>query len=66
MPSAGVVPVRSSETMACVTKLTLKKGATVLKVDERAHVIARRDPASDQFVAREIVVLTSKAKGPKP
>jgi hypothetical protein len=42
------------------TKIIFKKGATEVKVGERATVIARRDPATDQFTATAIVVFGSK------
>jgi ribosomal protein L21E len=44
------------------TKIIFKKGATDTepRVGDRATVIARRDPATDQFTARAIIVFGSK------
>jgi hypothetical protein len=42
------------------TKIQLKRGATEVKIGEQAHVLARRDPASDQFTAKAILVFGAK------
>lgn len=42
------------------TKIIFKKGATEVKVGDWATVIARRDPAAEQFTAKAIIVLGSK------
>ena len=45
------------------TKIVFKKGAsnnTEPKVGDRATVIARRDPAADQFTARAIIIFGAK------
>ena len=47
------------------TKITFRKGATAVTVGERAAVVARRDPGTDQFTARHIVVFATKDRGPK-
>ena len=47
------------------TKITYRKGATAVTVGERAAVVARRDPGTDQFTARHIVVFATKDHGPK-
>lgn len=48
------------------TKIRFMRGATEVKVGEKATVAARRDPASDQYVAKQILVAgESKAQGPK-
>ncbi len=42
------------------TKIRLNRGATEVKIGEQAHVLARRDPASDQYTAKEILVFGAK------
>lgn len=42
------------------TKIMLKRGATAVTAGERVTVIARRDPSTDQFTARQILVLGQK------
>lgn len=42
------------------TKISFKKGATEVKVGDRATVSARRDPATDQFTVKAILVFGSK------
>jgi len=46
------------------TKILFKKGATEVKIGEQATVIASRDPGTDQFTAKDILVFTSQQ--PKP
>lgn len=44
------------------TTIKFKKGATVIIKGVQVHVVARRDPATDQFTAREIQVFGPKGK----
>ncbi|MEK7281735.1 MAG: DUF5666 domain-containing protein [Chloroflexota bacterium] len=46
------------------TKIVLKRGATEVTVGEQAIVVAKRDPANDQFTAKAIMVFGNKP--PKP
>jgi hypothetical protein len=45
------------------TKIRFKKGVSEVKVGSRATVVARRDPASDQFTAATIQVSAVKPNG---
>ena len=65
-------PVTYSWGATAVPTIKLKKGATPLAGvystytgGQRATVILKRDPATDQFTARHIVVFATKGKGPK-
>ncbi|MBI2854870.1 MAG: hypothetical protein HYX87_08140 [Chloroflexi bacterium] len=42
------------------TKISFKKGATEVKVGARATVTAKRDPATDQFTAKNMLVFGTK------
>lgn len=42
------------------TKIKMKKGAGEVKVGERVVVVARRNPATDELVVREILVFGAK------
>ncbi len=44
------------------TKIELKKGATGVTVGSRVTVVAKRDPATDQFTAKAILVFGSEGK----
>ncbi len=48
------------------TKIMLKRGATALAVGAQAAVVARRDPGTGQFTARQILVLGSKGNQGNP
>ncbi|MBI4297778.1 MAG: hypothetical protein HY676_04535 [Chloroflexi bacterium] len=42
------------------TKIVLKRGATAVSIGEQAIVVARRNPATDQFTAMSILVFGAK------
>ncbi len=45
------------------TEIKFKRGATEVKLGEKAIVVARRDPSTDKFTAKEIMVFGPK-RGP--
>lgn len=47
------------------TQINLKRGATEIKVGDQATVLARRDPSSTEYTAKEILVYAPIVKGPK-
>ncbi len=47
------------------TRVKLQRGATTVKVGDRAAVLARRDPDKEQYAATDIVVFGPPEKGPK-
>ena len=64
--SSIVVTDKKGETSTFVvtseTSVELKKGATGATLGSRVTVVARRDPATDQFTAKAILAFGSEGK----